>query len=165
MNKRLASATAVFALLAAGPAFAGHARPGLWSVTTTIETPNVPALTPEQVAKMKASGVQMTSANTFTAQHCVTPQEAAMDVPATAQRHQGCTMGAFKLTGNTMTAKLTCAGEPNTSASGEMSVTYDSQTHYIGHLRISGLAQGRPVTLTNRFEGKWMAADCGTINH
>jgi hypothetical protein len=134
-------------------------------VTTTIETPNMPALTPEQVAKMKASGVQMPSANTFTAQHCVTPQEAAMDVPATAQRHQGCTMGSFKLAGNTMTAKLTCAGDTNTSARGEMRVTYDSKTHYIGRLQLSGQSQGKPVTLTNRFEGKWIAADCGNINH
>lgn len=144
-------------------ALAGHARPGLWSVTTTIDMPNMPQLTADQLARMKAAGVRMPNGNTFTGQHCVTAREAAMDVPATTQRHNGCSMSRFRLSGQTMTASMVCTGDMQ--AKGQMIVTYDSQTHYTGSLSIAGTSHGAPVSMANHFEGRWIAADCGRVNH
>ena len=159
--------TAALALLLLLPApqglAAGHGRAGLWDITTSVNMPNMPQVTPEQMAQMKRAGVNMTGANTFTAQHCVSPQEAAMDRPPVAQAQQGCTMSDYKLNGGTMSADMVCTGEH--AASGHLNVTYDSDTHYSGSVQMTAMQDGQTMSMTNTFDGKWVSADCGSVTH
>jgi hypothetical protein len=48
---------------------------------------------------------------------------------------------------------------------GHFQVSYDSNTHYSGQISLSGVANGRPTAMTNRFEGRWISASCGNAGH
>ncbi|HEX3809943.1 MAG TPA: DUF3617 domain-containing protein [Rhizomicrobium sp.] len=142
---------------------AGHGRAGLWTITTRVNMPDMPKMSPEQMAQMKAAGVNMSGSNTFVAQHCVSAQEAAMDRPPVGQSQHGCSMNNYKFVHGKMSADMTCTGD--NQATGHLDVTYDSDKHYSGAVRMTAMQDGKPLSMTNTFEGKWVSADCGSVTH
>lgn len=151
----------------AGVALASHGKAGLWDVTITMggnaaKMPDISKLPPEAQARMKAMGMSM-NGNTMNVQHCMTAQEVAVDKPPTDTHNKDCTVTNSKITGHTMSADMTCHGD--FSGTGHMQFTYDSDTHYSGEVSMTGTAAGHPTTQDNKFEGKWVSADCGAVSH
>ncbi len=145
-----------------GVSLAGPGKAGLWEVTTQMG--GMPQIPPEQMAKMKAMGMQMPAGNTFTTQHCVTPEEAAATKPPPMGRNKECQMGKMSVAGGVISGDMTCSGEEMTGT-GHFQVTYDTPQHYSGQMAFSGDSHGHHMNMTNRFEGKWLSASCGTVAH
>jgi hypothetical protein len=120
--------------LAPSMALAAHGKAGLWSSTTTVTVPNMPAQTHETT-------------------YCMTPQQVASDTP-TADPRSGCTYSNVHVSGQTMSADMTCKGQMN--ATGHFSATYDSDTHFNAKIDIA--MQG--MSMTNTIEGHWVKTDC-----
>jgi hypothetical protein len=145
-------------------ALAGHGKAGLWDVTVMMNMPNMPQIPPEQMAKMKAMGINIPNSHAMTVQHCMTAAEVAAERPPQMQHNGSCSQENVKFQNGTFTADMVCNGA-DMQGSGHVTVTYDSDTHYAGQMTFEGTSHGHPASMTNRFEGKWVSADCGTIGH
>lgn len=163
------------ALAAAGaiaiPALAAsHGKVGLWEITTTMnmagmQMPDLSKLPPDQramvEAQMKKNGVTM-SGRTMTTKHCMTAQEVAAGKPDMSHM-KDCTVQNLSTTASGMSADLVCKGDMN--GRGHMQVSYSGDTSYSGSMTMKGSAHGQPIDMTNTFSGKWVSADCGSVNH
>jgi hypothetical protein len=144
-------------------ALAAHGKAGLWEVTTHMSMPGMSAqIPPEALARMKAMGIQMPGNQTFTAQHCVTAEEAALDKPPPMHSSQDCTTSNVTHDAHSFNVDMVCKGD-NMDGQGHATVTYDSDEHYSGSFSFTGTAHGHPANMTNSFEGKWISADCGSV--
>ena len=158
----------VTAIMITGTAFANHGRVGLWSVTVTMggtapAMPDLSRLPPEAAARMKAMGMSM-NGNSITTQHCMTAEEVATDTPhLDATDNDGCTMSNIAHRGDSMSADMSCHG--NFKGSGHPQATYDSDSHYVGDLVMTGSVNGQPVNRDQKFDGRWMSANCNGIAH
>ena len=170
LGKRLSAAalTALAAILFIPAALASHGKVGLWSVTITMggsapAMPDMSRLPPEALARMKAMGMSM-NGNTITTEHCMTAQEVATDAPHMDDNHaRSCTMSNVSHSAKSMSADMTCTG--NFEGKGHMQFTYDSEAHYSGELTMIGTANGRSMQQDQKFEGRWVSADCGSVAH
>lgn len=147
-------------------ALASHGRVGLWKITATMHMAGfqMPHLSREEMAQMKAMGVHIPTSHTFAVEHCMSAAEVNANAPPAYERPQsGCTTTNVKVMGQTMTADMVCKGEMK--GRGHVRVTYDSPEHYAGKASFKGTMEGRPIDATNTFEGKWVSADCGNIHH
>jgi hypothetical protein len=142
-----------------GLALAAHGKVGLWEVTTTTSMPNMPQMSPAQMAQMQAMGMHMPVAQAMTVQHCMTASEVASDSIQPARGD--CTYSNVKIVGHTFSGDEVCHG--NFEGQGHFSVTYDSDEHYSGSTSMNGSAHGHMMSVSNSFEGKWMSADCGGV--
>jgi hypothetical protein len=120
---------------------------------------------PDVQARMKAMGMSM-NGNSMTVQHCMTAEEVAQDMPhLDPQAQKTCKMSNMQMSGHTMSADMTCSGG-QFNGSGHMAFTYDSDSHYSGEMKLSGTsADGKPIMHDQKFDGRWVSADCGGINH
>lgn len=150
--------------LAAAPALANHGKAGLWDVTITMSMPNMPKIPPDQLAKMRAMGVNVPTGNTMTVQHCMSAAEVAADNPPQMQQSNDCSMENVKSSGGAFNADMVCKG-PEMQGNGHFQVSYDSDSHYAGQMTFSGMSHGHPATMTNSFDGKWVSASCGNVGH
>ncbi|HWA92299.1 MAG TPA: DUF3617 domain-containing protein [Rhizomicrobium sp.] len=144
------------------PALAAHGKAGLWEVTTTMNMPNMAAqIPPAQLAQMRAHGIKLPTGNTITATHCMTAQEVAMDKPPPMPNRHGenCKMQNMKVAGQAMSADMVCSGA-NMQGTGHFQIAYDSSEHYSGKMSFNMTAHGRPMAMSNSFEGRWVSADC-----
>jgi hypothetical protein len=164
----MASVTCLAILVFAHAAFADHGKEGLWSVTVTIggDAPGMPdmsKLPPEAVARMRAMGMSM-NGNSITTEHCMTAQEVATDTPhMDDSAARSCKMSNPTHGGHSMSADMICSG--TFKGTGHMQFTYDSDTHYSGELVMTGIANGQQLNRTQKFEGRWISANCGSVNH
>jgi hypothetical protein len=143
-----------------GAALAGHGKAGLWNVTVTMDNgAAMPRLTPEQMAKMRAAGMQMPDlGRTMTHQHCMTAAEVAADTIPPMGRNGECKPQNVKASGNGFSADVACSGEMQ--GTGHMSMTFASAEHYSGRMTFSGVTHGHPANMTTSFEGRWISASC-----
>jgi hypothetical protein len=147
MHKSISGLTAVvvIALTATtGSAFADHGKAGLWKITTTSEM----------------SGLKPAEQR-FTSEHCMTAAEVKND--KIVSQNNGCKVTNEKSNGGTFSADTICSGQ--VSGTGHLTVTYDSPTHYSGQLMMTSNSGGQITHVTNRFDGKWVSADCGNAAH
>lgn len=143
-------------------ALAAHGKAGLWEVTTRMNMPGMmAAIPPDQMARMRAMGIQMPNGQTFTAQHCMTAADVAADKPPPMRNTRECTATNISQDAHTMNVTMTCSGDMD--GQGHLSVTYDSDEHYSGSYTFTGTAHGHPASVSNSFEGRWLSADCGTV--
>jgi hypothetical protein len=153
---------------AVNAALASHGKIGLWNITITMVgnmpgMPDMSKLPPEAAAQMKAMGMSMGS-NAIRVQHCMTAQEVASDVPpANSNRNQSCTTSNIVHTGQTMSADMKCTGD--FQGTGHIEITYDSDAHYAGEMKMNGIANGHPMTQDQKMEGSWISASCGGVDH
>lgn len=148
---------------------AAHAagRAGLWTVTQTMNFngAGAPQIPPEAQARMKAMGVQIPGAGPITTHVCVSAAEAAGKVPERpAGAPQDCKMQNIMMRGQTVHADMVCSG-PHMKGHGTFDTTYDSDTHYTGHMAFNGTQDGRPAIFNADMEGTWQSADCGNLGH
>lgn len=156
---RLSAGIVALSAIVPGLGLAAHGKVGLWEITTTMNMPNMPQMSPAQVAQMQAMGMHMPMGQTMTVQHCMTAAEVASDTIQPARND--CTYSNVKIVGHTFSGDEICHG--NFEGQGHFSVTYDGDEHYSGSTSMNGSAHGHPVSMSNSFEGKWMSADCGGV--
>jgi hypothetical protein len=167
-HKTIIAGAAGFAILVAGgTALASHGRVGLWSVTMTVEgqarpMPDMSQLPPEAQAHMRA--MMGPNGNAIVTQHCMTTEEVMSDVPhLDPRRNDGCTLSNVVHVGHTMSADMTCT--KNFQGAGHIEFTYDSDTHYVGHVVMNGEVHGHQINHATTIDGRWLAADCGSVTH
>jgi hypothetical protein len=141
-------------------ALASHGKAGLWEITYTMSMPDMPQVSPAQMAQMQAMGMRMPTQHSSTVQRCMTAAEVSSDNPP-PPRSGSCTFANVKMTGHTFSGEETCTGD--FEGHGQFSVTYDSDAHYTGTATMTGAAHGHPVHVSNSYEGKWISADCGSL--
>ena len=158
--KKIGFAVAAFVLVP-GAAFAGHGKAGLWNISTTMDMGGV-TMPPEAMAKMKAMGVKMPSAQTFSTQMCMTQAEVDSDKPPPMGRNDmNCTSHIVSQTGTAMTSETVCNGEMK--GTGRVQIAYSSPEHYAGSYSFKGVVHGHPMTTNSAFKGDWVKADCGAV--
>src|SRR5215475_4197567 len=114
-------------VLIPGLAFAGHGKAGLWNISTTMDMGGM-QMPPEAMARMKAMGVKMPSAQTFNTQMCMTQAEVESDKLPPMGRNNDCASHIVSQTGTAMTAEMVCNGEMK--GTGRMQIAYSSPEHY-----------------------------------
>jgi hypothetical protein len=148
-------------------ALAAHGKAGLWSITTKMnmpgmQMPDLSQLPPEARARIQAMHMNMTD-HGMTTQHCMTQAEVDQDKPPPMARKE-CKLVKSSVVGHTYTGDVACSNA-DFSGTGHFQVTYDSNTHYTGSMDMKGSHEGHPMNMHTTFEGKWVSASCGTVNH
>ncbi|HXS05715.1 MAG TPA: DUF3617 domain-containing protein [Rhizomicrobium sp.] len=148
-------------ILAPGAAFAGHGKAGLWNVSTTMDMGGM-QVSPEAMARMKAMGVKMPSAQTFSSQICMTQAEVDSDkLPPMGRNDTGCTNHIVSQTGTAITAEMVCNGEMK--GTGRLQIAYSNPEHYAGTYSFKGAVHGHDMSTTSSFKGDWVKVDCGAM--
>jgi len=145
ISKGFLGGIAAAALIATtGSAFADHGKAGLWKITTNTQ------MTGPKSAQQ-----------TLSSEHCMTAAEVKND--KIASQNSACKMTNEKSGGGTFSADMICSGQ--VVGKGSLTVTYDSPTHYTGQLTMVSDVAGGATHVTNKFDGKWVSADCGKVTH
>jgi hypothetical protein len=155
-----------FALVALVPAaYAQAMRAGLWEMQ--VET-NGLTLPPDVIAKMQQNGVSVPAGpHTMSHQHCVTPEQAAKEfVPPATRPEDKCVPKNYQKSASSVNIDMTCDGTFKGTATLKGGV--DSDSAYHGSMDMVGsvtLKNGvtRPLEMHNKFSGRWLAADCGSV--
>jgi hypothetical protein len=160
--------------LAAQPAPAQVIKPGLWETNNkmggnakmqeamTLMQQQMALLSPEQRQRaegmMAKQGVSIGN-DGVAVKMCITPEMAAQQQLPLQQRGN-CSYQHAPATGNSMKFSFTCT---NPQASGDGSVTFASPTAYTSSMRVTSSAAGSQETVNVDSTGRWVAADCGSI--
>jgi hypothetical protein len=152
----------ILGLAAAGliavPALAKHGKVGLWNVTSSTDV----ALAPEVAAQMKKSGVKMPGAEPVTVQMCMSKEEVESDTPPHLDSAAtGCDTKLVSQTAAAMRANILCKGQMK--GTGSIAITYNGPEHYTGTYSFKGTSYGHATSMTTRFKGDWVKADCGKV--
>jgi hypothetical protein len=116
---------------------------------------------PEQMARMRAMGMQMPADRTTTISHCVSAADAANDKPPPIH-NKDCSMSNMTYTARTFSADMVCTGS-EMQGQGHVSVNFDGDQHYSGSFAANMSVRGHTVDVTNSFEARWISADCGDV--
>ncbi len=163
-SRMLAGLTVVIVIAAGTTLGAGHMQPGLWRISSTMDLGQaMPKFTPEQMAQMKAMGVQLPVAGQpMVSEFCVSPEQAAAETPPNLARGEsGCTTQNIKNSGNMVSADIVCTGR--IQGQGHMETSYSGMTHYEGKYRFQGTTDGRPQSTNMTFIGNFVSANCGSV--
>ena len=153
--------------LAAATAQGETMKPGQWEITSENQMegaamPAMPAISPEQLAKMQAMGIKMPAmggkAMSFTVRHCVTKEQAEKGIPPQPKNDQRCEQKSVKREGNKISWTIECTGEHPVSGIG--SIVFDSPEHYQGNSTINMKDPKHPMTMKQSYSGKWLSATC-----
>lgn len=149
-------------------------KPGLWETSSkmggnakmqeamALMQQHMANLSPEQRQRaegmMAKHGVSIGS-DGVAVKMCVTPEMAAQQQLPLQQRGN-CTYQHAPMSGNSMKFSFTCT---NPQASGDGSVTFASPTAYTSAMRVTSSATGNAETVNVDSTGRWVSADCGSI--
>ena len=144
-------------------AWAAHGKPGLWTISSTMQMANMPQMPPEAMAMMKARGMQVPGMGApIVSQICMTPEQVNGDVPPAMHRDgENCTTKLLSQTATSMKAEVTCHGRMEGVGHSEMN--WRGNEHYEGTYSFKGSMEGRPQEISTRFTGDFVKADCGAV--
>src|ERR1700755_472583 len=150
-------------LLAPVAALAGHGKPGLWNITSTMQMANAPQMPPEAMAMMKSRGIKMPGMGSpMTSQICMTPEQVNGDLsPAMHNHEEKCTAKVLSQTASSMKSEVTCHGRMEGVGHSEMS--WRGNEHYEGTYSFKGSMEGHPQNISTRYSGDFVKADCGAV--
>ncbi|MDB5986014.1 MAG: hypothetical protein JWR16_1067 [Nevskia sp.] len=166
MDRKYLLSIAALALVAAPLTAAAwtHGKPGLWATTVemSFSKGGPPPIAPEQLEKMKQMGIKLPFGEPVTTNICITPEQAAQDQPPKPpQRDNSCQTQNLQKSGNSFSGDLVCNGAMN--GSGHFQSTYLSDESYAGTMDFAGTSKHGEVAMNNKFSGKWLSADCGSV--
>jgi len=151
---------------AAGAWAAGQMKPGLWEITMKSDAmKNMPKIPPEQLKKMREMGIDMPqmSDGGMVTKVCITKEMAERDQPMEmTQRETGCQTKNSQKTGNSYAADLVCDG-PAMQGAGKIKGTLSGTDRFSSTYDFKGSVHGQPVNEHQESNGKWLAADCGSV--
>jgi hypothetical protein len=170
---------ALAALLAVAlPAGAQMLKPGLWEVRNKMQggsgqmqdamsqmQKQLSSMPPEQrkliEEQMAKSGVKMDAggpAGGMTVKMCMTREMVEKnEIPA---QNGDCKTTAQNRAGNTMRMAFACTNPPST---GQSQVTFYTPEWYAMKMEISTQVEGKPEKINMEGDGRWLAADCGSV--
>src|SRR3982750_3893179 len=165
MHRKFASGVIVAAVvLLPAAAWAAHGKPGLWTISSTMQMANMPQMPPEAMAMMKARGMQIPGmgGSPIVSQICMTPEQVSGDIPPAMHRDgENCTGKLLSQTATSMKSEVTCHGRMEGVGHSEM--TWRGNEHYEGTYRFKGSMEGRPQEMTSHYTGDFVKADCGSV--
>jgi len=134
--KRTTTAVAVLSMLVSGAAWAGEAKvaakPGKWSLTMTVDMPNMPMQIPP-----------------MTFEHCITEKDL---VPQTAPNQQ-CKPTNPKITGSTVEWTIDCKDQNGNPVQGKGKVTYSGEK-YDGFMDMTAMGMQLKYKLAGKRVGQ-----------
>jgi hypothetical protein len=126
----------LIASLAAAGAAAAQGKDDLWEVTVKMEVPGMPMAMPPVVSRS------------------CTPKSAKDEDYIPAEKN--CRMVERNRSGNKLNYKIVCEGKDPMIIAGELIFGTNS---YEGRMKLSGMANGQPMQMTQNFSGK-RVGDC-----
>lgn len=157
-------------LLIAGTALAfamPHGRPGLWSISTTMQMADMPPIPPEAMAMMKARGIKMPGMDgePVVNRICMTDQdvkEGAAALQRMRQQHDvDCTPRVLSESAGAVTTEITCHGAME--GVGRSQITWQGDSRYEGSYNFKGTMHGRPSSISTHYVGSFVKSDCGDV--
>ena len=165
MHRNLTSVLVAAAIgLVPVAAWAAHGKPGLWTISSTMQMANMPQMPPEAMAMMKERGMKIPGMGgaPIVSQIFMTPEQVNGDVPPAMHRDgENCTTKLLSQTATSMKAEVTCHGRMEGVGRSEM--TWRGNEHYEGTYSFKGSMAGRPQEISTRFTGDFVKADCGSV--
>ena len=162
MTRTIVTGLAATILLFPAVAWAGHGKPGLWTVTSTMQMANMPQMPPEAMAMMKSRGMKMPGMEPITTQMCMTQEQVNGDVPpATHREGENCTTKLISQTSSSVKSEVTCHGRMDGVGRAEMN--WRGNEHYDGTYSFKGSMEGRPQEFSTRYSADFVKADCGAV--
>ena len=165
MHRKFVSGLIVAAIvLAPAAALAAHGKPGLWTISSTMQMANMPQMPPEAMAMMKARGMSMPGmgGSPIVTQICMTQEQVNTDkLPATNSHEESCTNKVLSQTPTSVTAETTCHGRMD--GVGHMQISWRGSEHYEGSYNFKGMMEGHPQEMSTHYTGDFVKADCGTV--
>lgn len=172
------------AALLAGLSFGAGAqtlKPGLWEVSNNMKTSSgemekgmaqmqaqMAAMTPEQRKMMEGmmakqgvgigAGAAGAAPGAMLVKMCITREMAERN--EIGGREGDCKSNYSPRTGNTMKYGFTCANPPS---SGQGEFTFVGAEAYRSKMTTTSTRGGKPEKMDMDGQGKWLAADCGSI--
>ena len=143
-------------------------RPGLWEITSTIQTSGMPPLpksmtdkmTPAQRAEMEASmrAEAAKGPQTETERECITQKD--IENPFDSET-EGCTHTIVTTTRTAQELRLTCTGD--VKGSGVMRITTPTPESMTGVMDLKMGSAPNELTMKGKYKGRWLGADCGDV--
>jgi hypothetical protein len=160
-SKRIALCAA--ALLVFSGAALAHGKVGLWNVSVTMKVLiDTSHMSPKAQDQLRAMGLLSGKGMTVSDQHCMSAAEVAQtEFRPSGNTDRSCKVVNQKNTGNSMSGDMVCTGE--FSGKGHMQFTFEGDTHYSGHMTMTGTRGGKPSNTDMTFDGRWIKADCGKV--
>lgn len=157
MSRHMLICAVIFAVMLPGAAVAGHGKAGLWNVSSTTQ------MHMSMPPGMETAGKPMAMpATSHTTRMCMSQEEVdSSSPPHVDEASTGCITKLLSATTSAMTAAMTCNGR--LKGTGRMQISYAGAEHYRGSYSFTGQVEGNPTTMTTRFKGDWLKADCGSI--
>jgi len=154
---------AAILILAPGAAWAGHGKPGLWTVTSTIHMDKALPMSPAMTAMMQKKDAKMPMAGeAVTTQMCMTQQDVDADnPPRMTSRQMNCNTKVLSQSASAMTSQTVCHGVME--GMGHSEISWSGNEHYTGSYSFKGTMHGKPNSVSNSFKGDWVKADCGSV--
>ena len=147
-------------LLATAPASAGHLRPGLWSLTSTIRYAGVDKIPAFVLGKLAAKGIVFPSRpQTAQVNRCITPEDAAIDrLPRLTENNGACNPMEIAVTSDGYSGEAVC----QSYLAGHVwyDVSFKDDTHYEGKTVFKGKSYGLAMETRTNFSAAWSNADC-----
>jgi hypothetical protein len=163
---------------AAAAAGAQSMKPGLWEITSKMQSGNgqmerqmaqaqerMASLPPDQRKMMEEmmarQGVKMGTAGGggMTMKVCMTKEMVERSEMPSQQRGD-CKTTSQSRSGNTMKMAFACTNPPST---GEGQFTFNGSEGYTMKMAVNTTVQGKPETMNMDANGKWLGADCGDV--
>ncbi|MFP5394032.1 MAG: DUF3617 family protein [Gammaproteobacteria bacterium] len=183
MHVRLSTrlCTALLAVAAATPALAQSVKPGLWEMSSKMQSANgemaaamaqmqkqMAALPPEQrkaMAEMMAKhgGAEMpTFGNdgSMITKVCMTRDMISNNQLLNQQTRGNCTQKNSPMVGNTMSATIDCT---NPESHSKVRFQFQGDSGYTMSMTSTGPVNGKQESIAIDASAKWVASDCGNI--
>ncbi|MFZ1545792.1 MAG: DUF3617 domain-containing protein [Candidatus Nitrotoga sp.] len=169
MRKTFLSISILFAVSTANST-EFNMRPGLWEMTTTSDLlALVPRIPPDQMqnltnlAKQYGFDMPKISNGAATSQVCITQEMASQKIPTFLNHNQyGCDIKNVVQTKGDYKINLICEG-PVLKGNGITEGIFMSPESFAGRTEFNGVVQGNPVNERAYTDGRWMSANCGTV--
>jgi len=160
-----------------GAASAQKMSPGLWEHAMTMkggggQTEAAMAQMQQQMATMPPEQRKMVeemmakqgigiggAGKPTTVRVCVSPAMAERD--EMPQGDGRCKQDSLRRSGNKLSFKFSCSGDPPSSGEGEF--TFSGSQAYSGHTVVNTTVKGKPERMEMQLEGRFVAADCGSL--
>lgn len=166
MRKRIFAVTAIALLPIAANAMP-HGKPGLWTISTTMDMSAMPQMSPQMMEMMKQRGVKMPGmgGEPIVTQMCMTDQdvkEGAVAMQRLREQHDvKCTPRILSESSSSVATEITCHG--TMEGVGRSQISWRGDTHYEGTYNFKGSMHGRPTAMGSRYVGQFVKSDCGDV--
>ena len=145
---------------------AGMMKQGLWEMTIKSDAmKNMPQISPEQMEMMRQKGINVPQmqGGAMVTKVCVSKEMADRDQPpAVSRSDSGCQPKNFQRSGSGYSADIVCTG-PRLQGQGSVKGTFSGSDSFSSTYDFKGTAQGHPVNTHQETSGKWVGADCGSV--